>query len=360
MGRLSYGVAGETPATIPDVGTLYLRHFWSLMKASSYKALKGTDVNGNTFYILYLCGNPVFIGIPTPPERCEYNDGLYSNDKACVEPCPIKGKESLAKSSAECFEPCPYNKKIPANDPKCFDPCPVKGKSNISKTSSQCFEPCKYDTTISSTSTLCKPCEEAQSNDNLTACLSHNKTASNTTQGVTDANGTTVTSNDIIEYTLTTTNTSKATVKDYIITENISDVLDYATIKDVHGGTIDAQNVISWPKQTIPANGTISAKFSVKIKDPIPSTPASSSDPAHFDMKMTNVYGNTVTINLPPSIIKTTELVTTQTLPNTGTGTTLALGAALVSGAAFLFARNRLFVQELEVIKRDYTSGGSL
>lgn len=359
MGRLSYGVTGETPVSIPDVGTLYLRHFWSLMRASSYKALKGTDVNGNTFYILYLCGNPVFIGMPVAAEYCEYDDNLYASDKACFEPCPIKDKESIAKSSDQCVEPCPYIKKITASDKKCFEPCPIQGKQDISKKSNQCFEPCKFDSTISSTSKLCKPCEEARSDDNLTVCLSHSKTARNITKSIGDANNTTAAANDVIEYTLSTTNNSKVDIKEFVITENVSDVLDYATIEDLHGGTIDSQNVISWPKQSIRASSSITAQFSIKVKDPVPNTPASSSDPAHFDMKMTNVYGNSVTINLPPTLAKTTELATTQSLPNTGPGTTLAVGFMVVAGAAFLFARNRLFAKELDLVRQGFgVTGG--
>ena len=358
MGRLAYGVAGETPVTVPDVGTLYLRHFYSLMKAPSYKALKGSDINGSTFYILYICGNPVFIGVAAPAERCEYDSSLYAQDSACFEPCPIAGKSSIAKSSADCFEPCPFNKDIAANDAACFEPCPIAGKSSIAKSSAQCFKPCEFDPSISNTSPACKPCEEAEANDNIIACIKFQKSASNTTQSIDDANNSTAQPNDVIEYTLTTTNTSKIAVNDYVVNENISDLLDYAIIKETNGGAVNGESILSWPAQILPAEGSIQAKFSVIIKDPIPNTPISASDPGHFDMKMTNVYGNAVVINLPPTIVKTTEILTTQTLPNTGPGTSLVLGLMAVTISATLFARNRLFVEELEIVKHDYTRGG--
>lgn len=77
MGRLSYGATNprtgkktsETPVTISGVGTLYLRYLASFDSgaSSTYTALKGvSSTGGKTFYLLYNCGNPTFIGLPTP------------------------------------------------------------------------------------------------------------------------------------------------------------------------------------------------------------------------------------------------------------------------------------------------------
>lgn len=359
MGRLAYGVSGETPVSIPDAGTLYLRHFWSLMKSPSYKALKGTTVEGKTFYVLYLCGNLVFIGLPKPPERCKFNTSLYANDAKCFEPCPVKGKTSLPKASSDCFEPCPYNKALAANNAKCFEPCPVKGKASIPKASSDCFEPCVYDSTISKESASCKPCEASQTRDDLTACITYVKSASNLTQQLADANGTTAKANDVIQYTLKTSNKGKETIHDYTVNENISDVLDYADLVDAKGGSINADKVISWPKTDIKAGATIERSFTIKIKDPIPSTPASISDPAHYDMVMTNVYGNTVNIKLPPTIIKTAEVVT-RTMPNTGPGTALIIGTLCTMFVGYLYARSRLLAKELDIVRADFGSTGGI
>jgi uncharacterized repeat protein (TIGR01451 family) len=323
MGHLAYGKAGETPVSIPGAGTVYLRYLWSwdTHGASSYKVLKGTTASGQTFFILYGCGNVTFIGLPTPPKRCAWNAELGADDVKCVEPCPVQSKTNLPKNSAKCFVPC------------------------------------KYDSTISDTSSACKPCEASQTQSDLTACLEYSKTASNTTQKIMDANGTTAKPGDTILYTLRTHNSGKTTIKDYSVNENISDILDYADVVSLNGGTKNDDQIVSWPAKNIGAGETLTQTFTVRIKNPLPNTPISSSDPGHYDNTMTNVYGNTVTIKLPPSIVKSTEIATT-TLPNTGPGTSLTIVFVITALAAYLFARTRLMSKELDLVRSDFAQTG--
>lgn len=324
MGHIAYGKAGETPVNIPGAGTLYLRYLWSWDShgASSYKALKGTTASGQAFYILYDCGNLTFIGLPTPPKRCAWNAELPADDVKCIEPCPVLSKTSLPKNSAKCFVPC------------------------------------KYDSSISESSSACKPCEESQTKTDLTACLEFSKSASNVTQKITSANGTTAKPGDTIQYTLRTHNKGKTTIKQYSVNENISDILDYADIVSLNGGTKNDDHIVTWPAKDIGAGESLIQTFTVRIKNPLPNTPVSSSDPGHYDNTMTNVYGNTITIKLPPSVIKTTEVVTT-TLPNTGPGASLAIAFSITALAAYLFARTRLMTKELDIVRSDFASTGS-
>jgi uncharacterized repeat protein (TIGR01451 family) len=280
-----------------------------------------------------------------------------AGDSKCFAPCPIAGKANIPANSKECAAPCPYNKKLLANDTKCFAPCPVKGKAAIPKDSPECFEPCPYNSTIDTKNPACKPCEASQTKEDLTSCLQYLKTATNKTQNLPDANGSTAKPGDTIEYTLKTTNQGKATIKQYVVNENISDVLDYATMIDARGGTLNDSNIISWPAQDIKGSQTIEKIITVRIKDPLPNTPVSASDPGHFDLAMTNVYGNTITIKLPPSIIKTTEVVAAQ-LPNTGPGTSLIIAFTITMIVGYLFARSRLLAKELDIVRTDFSSSG--
>ena len=75
-------------------------------------------------------------------------------------------------------------------------------------------------------------------------------------------------------------------------------------------------------------------------------------------MTMTNVYGDTVTIKLPPSITKQTELVTTE-LPKTGPGTSLAIGFVLTTVVGYFFARSRLMAKELDMVRKDFANGAA-
>lgn len=375
MGRLAYGVPGETPVQVPGAGTFYVRHFWSLNHEPSYKALKLKNKQGKTFYILFGCANLVSVGIPQPvPEEdvCENIPGIQTNKAAC-DVCP--NIDGIQLKEAECDQ-CP-NKPGVQNQSRC-DVCPNKtgvqetykecdvcpNKQGVQLTQEECItvtpppiDACPNDEGFQSDASQCKPCEASQTSTDLTACLEYKKTAKNITQGINDAGGTTAKPGDTIEYTLTTTNKGKVTIQDYVVNEGIGDVLDYSTVVSLHGGTKGEYEIVSWPKEDIPGNSSIENKITVKIKDILPDTPASATDPKHFDMVMTNVYGNAVEIKLPPSISKRTEIVVT-TLPNTGPGTSLVIGFALTTFIAYFFARSRLLAKELDVVRVDYGSAG--
>ena len=181
------------------------------------------------------------------------------------------------------------------------------------------------------------------------ACIVPHKKASNITAGISDANGTTANAGDVINYTLSVTNNGKADVKAFIFAENLSDVLDYADPTDLHGGTIDTEGQVTWPAENIPAGATVKHEITVKVKAEIPQTPASNSDPDHFDLNMVNVYGDTVDIKLPGSPIKTLETVTagpTTALPNTGPGTNMFIIGMIVLLAGYFYFRSKLLAKE--------------
>lgn len=384
MGRLAYGVKGETPVRVPGVGTLYVRHFWSLNKDPSYRAIEVKDTRGKTHYILFSCANLVSIGVPTPPpptDNCPNIDGIQGPKNDC-DVCPKKNgvqttkkdcdvcpkKSGVQTINAQC-DVCPDRDGVQTTKDQC-DMCP--NKDGIQDTYLECdvcpnkpgvqlkeedCDVCPLIDGIQTTEDECKPCEDSSDPDDATACLGFNKKARNNTQNIADANGTTAKADDVIEYTLTTTNTSKVTIKDYVVSDGFGDVLDYAEIVDLHGGTLGEYGLVSWPKQTIKSGESIINKVTIKVKSVIPTTPASSSDPEHFNMVMTNVYGNAVEIKLPPSVTKTTEIVTTQ-LPNTGPGTSLIIGFTLTTFVAYFFARSRLLAKELDVVRADFGAVG--
>lgn len=221
-----------------------------------------------------------------------------------------------------------------------------------------CSLPGKED--LSPDSEECRPCSQATNQDDTAVCIELQKKAANDTQKVADANGTTAHAGDTITYTLSAKNTGSIAVQSFGIEENIGDILDYAEIVDLHGGTLDAKtHIAKWPAGSINAGGTMTQKLTVKVKSPIPQTPVSASNPGTYDLTMTNVYGNTVNIKLPPSTIKTTEQIA-RTLPNTGPGTSLLIGFVVTSVIVYFFARSRLLVTELEIAREEYATAGGL
>jgi hypothetical protein len=107
---------------------------------------------------------------------------------------------------------------------------------------------------------------------------------------------------------------------------------------------------------TIPARGRIEKTFTVTVKNPIPATPVSASNPLSYDYVLHNKYGRDVNIQLTKPASKVVEQ-TTFILPSSGpfTSILMALGALLVVG--YFFFRSRLLIQELEIIHKEFSSG---
>lgn len=328
---------------------------------------------------------------------CKYDKTIAANSPKCYAPCPVPGKTGLPQSSPQCTEPCPYNNAIAASSPQCFPPCqynpalsanspdcvapvapcqynnallsdspdctpPCQFNSTIAASSPQCFPPCQYNHSISADSTdcfppcqynsgiassdaNCKPCDKGTSAQDTIACIAVHKTAANITTGIANADGTTANAGDVITYTLYAENSAKDTVKGFTFEENLSDVLDYADATDLHGGTIDKDNVVSWPAVNIAAGTSATVQVTIKVKDPIPQTPPDPNDPSHFDLVMTNVYGNTINIKLPGNPVTAIEATAT-TLPNTGPGTGLFFAAVIVIIGGYFYGRARLLEKE--------------
>ncbi len=235
------------------------------------------------------------------------------------------------------------------------DECPLVAGVQANK--SEC-DVCPAIPGEQSTTAECKPCDNSQNDQDVTACLVLTKTAKNDTQKIENADGTTASADDSITYTLRTKNIGKALVKGYVVEENISDLLDYATVTSYGGGKLEANNVIRWPATDISPGATITKQLAVKIKNPIPQTPISASDPAKFDLVMNNVYGNAVNIKLPSNIVKTTETIT-GSLPKTGPGTTLVISMVATMIVSYFFARTRLLAKEMDMVQTEYVTSGS-
>ncbi len=209
---------------------------------------------------------------------------------------------------------------------------------------------CKYNASLTASSPNCKPCQASINSQDSIACIKVYKTAANITQNIANANGTTAQPNNEIIYTLYADNTGLAPIKNYVFSDNLSDVLDYSTIVNKYGGTINSSNQITWPAINIAPNSTATEKVAVKVMSPIPQTPTSSSDPGYYNLEMTNVYGNTIIIHLPATIIKTIETTTTSTtLVNTGPGNDIFIAALIVTVIGYFFARSRLLAKESDL-----------
>jgi hypothetical protein len=195
--------------------------------------------------------------------------------------------------------------------------------------------------------------------------LGQEKSAKNITQNLDDATTLKTKANggDVIEYSLIMHNSYDYARANVNVADTIQDVLDYADIDQAflksQGGTFDSKtSTVSFPAFAIPATGSVTKKFRVTIKSPIPSTNQPGAMSTNFDCNISNKFGNQidVPINCPPA--KTAEYVAT-TLPNTGPGSSLLIGFIATVVIAYFFARSRLLGKELDLVRTEYASGGS-
>lgn len=406
LGRLPYGKTGERAITIKGK-TYYQRYLWSWdsRSYSTYKSLVGKTVDGKPFMVLFSCGNPTVVETPppapapkpkpTPEPTPTYTPGsakCLGLSAAHLGPNRYKftartgGTDYVVKSYTFSFgdgnskrlKTGAYRasvehtyKKAGAYTARARIAINKQGTNGVVSDVLRCSTKLSFKSQPEPVTQpqpepqpepmpepQTPPCEDAVDNNDVTACLILNKTASNKTQGIENANGTVAQASDVIDYTLTVTNTGNSTVKGFIIEENIGDILDYAKATDYHGGTVSDDFIVSWPAVDIGPGQKISKRLTVQIKDPIPSTPISSTNPGTYDLTMTNVYGDTVNIELPPSVTKTTEQVV-QNLPNTGPGESMAGAVIITIFFGYFFARTKLYAKELDIVRTDYaTSGG--
>lgn len=287
--------------------------------------------------------------VTPPPLMCTVpgKENLPANDPNCKpdvppENCTVPGKENLPKDSPDCKPSCTVNPTILYDDPEC-QPCPIPGKENLPKNSPDC-----------------KPCDETKQDQDGKdiSCLELHKKARNITQQISDANGTKANPGDTIEYTLSVKNFSKETRRDFVIEENMDDVLEYADIIDASGAVFTSNPIkmLSWSGITLRPGETATRTILIKIKSVIPSTPASTSDPLSHDMKLVNVYGDTIQINVPTTPIKTVEQ-TIAKLPSTGSSANVIISTMLLMTTVYFYFRNKTMVKELGLVRQQFNYG---
>ena len=240
--------------------------------------------------------------------------------------------------------PTCQNGGIPSDSPQCNPTCANGG---IASSSPQCSPNCANGG-IPTTIPVCHPatCPSDTASASIPACTTIHKTAFYGTTSGPNADGTTAQAGNVITYTLYAQNVSKQAINPFVFKENMSDVLDYADITDLHGGTLDnVTKNVSWPGMNLAPDETVTRQITVTVKSPIPQTPPGLTDPQHFDLLMTNVYGNAINIKLPPSAPLVVQQAAAN-LPNTGPGTSLFIAAAIMVLGGYFYSRARLLQEE--------------
>jgi len=179
---------------------------------------------------------------------------------------------------------------------------------------------------VSATATVIINGQVLSSNVNITL----SKRAWNDTKNQ-DAQSINASKEDFITYTLTAANNGNSAATNFVITDDLSQVLPYADVVDNGGGSLSG-NVVSYPARTIPAGGSVSVSFRVRVKYFLAD---------NLSYTMTNTYGNTVTIH-----INTPQVLGAFIAPKTGADT-LALGFGAAAMVMFGMYKKRKFLTQL-------------
>lgn len=171
------------------------------------------------------------------------------------------------------------------------------------------------------------------------------KSAFNNTQNV-NATTTVARAGDEITYTLITANVGTETALDYVISDDISDVLEYANVTDLNGATLSG-GVISWPAQDIDPGEQVTSTFGITVKSPIPTNPQVGTS---YDHLMDNTYGNDVRIRVETPVILGGVIAgaSVANLAAAGANNILIFGLAMFmfSSSLFLYLREKYLLMQ--------------
>lgn len=180
--------------------------------------------------------------------------------------------------------------------------------------------------------------------------------AINISQNSVDATTVTARAGDQISYTVSLENkgTATSTAK---FDDHLQDVLEYATLTDLGGGSFDkTTQTLSWPGVILTPGQKQSRTFMIRVLDTIPVTARGASDPSSYDCNMMNVFGNNVEIHVDCAAPKIVETTVSQ-LPHTGPTENMIFAGVVLGVVTYFYARTRQVNKEIRLIRRDLNAG---
>lgn len=186
--------------------------------------------------------------------------------------------------------------------------------------------------------------------------ISLSKKATNISQGSVDATKIAARESDQINYTVTTKNEGNTT-QTVSLTDNLADTLEYSTLIDTGGGTLDPNTkILKWPDVKLAAGASAVRVFAIHVLDTIPATAQGQSDATSFDCNMINVFGNATSIDVVCPTPKVIEKVVTE-LPHTGPTENIIFGGIVLAVVTYFYARSRQIGKEVKLIRRHVNVG---
>lgn len=395
VGRTDTGAQGRYPLNVTGSSTSVFSGRW-LDTTMTHRAVIGKRaVDGGWFAIMLYCGNPVYVSLPPPPpvpvaactgltvapiSRTSFRlTGTSSvSGGATVSGYRYIIKDSKGATAYDQLTPSTAaSTSITTNLPRdgSYTASVIVSTSTGDKTGPSCQKPftvspeprCPLNPELVVSDAGCKPCEDDKTiwykDKDCIPKFEITKSVRNITQGTANANGTTAKSSDVLEYTLTVKNVGKDK-GDYTVADSLTDVLEYADIVDLGGGSLvkpagnenTSATSVSWAVAAIKPGATLTKTVSVKVKAAIPATATHQTARGSYDCKMSNVFGNTLDVSVlcPPE--KVVEQVVTQ-LPHTGASENMIFAGIVLAVVTYFYARARQVKKEVRLIRRDLNAG---
>lgn len=180
--------------------------------------------------------------------------------------------------------------------------------------------------------------------------------AANLTQGSENAANSAARPLDKIAYTLSAKNTSNtSSVATFSV--QVSDILEYSTLIDGGGGSLDEKTAtLSWPQVRLSAGESQERTFVVQLLSQVPTTPTGESNPSSYDCVMNAAFGDDLHVSVDCPAIKAAEGIIGQ-LPTTGIFTNIVFASFLFVVSAYFYARTRQMKKEIRIIRHNVNTG---
>lgn len=396
--RTPHAITGTSTTVYSSLLYKFDSTSWTKTHGSTYTALIGKRaVDGKWFAIMFGCGNPAYIALPPPPPKptaaClgltitpltrtnfRFSAAAAKNNGATISSYTYTVKNQQGAVTHTQTVPGTATTNSLTYDFKTDGQYTVNVTVNTSvgpMTAPACQKPltvtpeprCPLNPDLVASNPDCKPCEDDGSiwykDEDCSSDFILTKKVRNVSQLVDDANNSTVLPGDRLEYRLSVKNTGNTTGA-YTIEDNLSDVLEYATLIDAGGGTLirsdsgaPAEDIgkISWPTVEIKPGGTIEKIVNVQVMSSIPATPTGSTNPESYNCRMVNNFaGNNTAVMVDCPAPKVVEQVVEE-LPQTGPAENMVFAGVVLAVVAYFYARARQMKKEVRLIRRDLNAG---
>lgn len=181
-------------------------------------------------------------------------------------------------------------------------------------------------------------------------------TAINLTQNSAPADTVIAQAGDRISYTIKSENSSPTT-QVVPLAVSLADVLEYSRLIDNGGGLIDDQTkTLSWPPVKLASGLSQQRTYVVQLLDPIPATPAGTSNSTSYDCVMSSSFGtgNTIRVDCPP--VKNVETVV-GIFPTIGIFGNLMFAIIIAGFSLYFYLRTRQLKSEIRLIRHNLNAG---